>query len=145
MDLNAKAFCYFDGELFDTALHIRKQVFVDELGFEHNHEFDGEDPFCIHYLVYYGEEPVGTCRWRKTDEGILLERVAVQKQYRSLSVGEKLIKRVLVDIIPLNHRILVYSRDEYVNFFKKFGFRLTGDSTSINSYTYYRMEYSTKI
>ncbi|MCK9286850.1 MAG: GNAT family N-acetyltransferase [Sphaerochaetaceae bacterium] len=73
-------------------LSIREQVFCEEQQVAFHVEQDGKDNESGHILLWIHDVPVGTLRFRKTTEGIKLERVSVLKEYRGLHYGILLIR-----------------------------------------------------
>lgn len=77
------------------AFHIRKEVFVEEQGFQLESEFDEFDTLNApseHILVYYNEQPVGTGRLRVVDGLGKLERICILEPYRKFGLGKIIIK-----------------------------------------------------
>ncbi|MBE6787942.1 MAG: GNAT family N-acetyltransferase, partial [Ruminococcaceae bacterium] len=72
------------------AIDIRTKVFVFEQGF--TDEIDDIDATALHFLAFCEGIAVGTCRAFKTNEGYILGRLAVLKQYRKKGVGSTLLK-----------------------------------------------------
>ncbi len=116
---------------FDNARDVRKQVFVDELKINQDDEFDDYDDESHHFIAQNDEgETVGAARWRRTPQGIKLERFAVIREYRNLGIASKLISTILDDIgsKPGNSskRIYLHAHKEITGLYKKFGFREVG-------------------
>src|SRR5689334_1503067 len=82
-----------------TAFAIRKKVFVDEQHCPPELEYQNDD-VSTHFIAYHNEFPCGAARWRKTENGIKLERFAVLPSYRGKGIGAELVKAVLSDIPP---------------------------------------------
>lgn len=81
-----------------TVFHIRQEVFVKEQNVAPEEEYDEFEESAVQFLAYWGDEPVGTARWRFTDKGVKLERFAVLPDFRGKGVGGALVKQVLQDI-----------------------------------------------
>ena len=61
----------------ETAFSIRNRVFVEEQKVSREEEYDSHESESIHYLLYAGDQAIGTARMRETKEGVKLERFAV--------------------------------------------------------------------
>ena len=85
---------------------------------------DNEDD--AHYvLAYLGNTPVGTARWRSTDEGIKFERFAVLDGFRLLGIGRKMTEFILGQI-PKGEHIYLNSQNTAIEFYKNIGFKSVG-------------------
>ncbi len=82
----------------DHAFAIRREVFVDEQNVSADDEYDEFEPTSRHFLACVNGQPAGTARWRRTANGIKLERFAIQKNFRGVGLGKLLVKSVLADI-----------------------------------------------
>ena len=110
----------------DLALSIRKQVFCIEQNVSEEIEMDKFDEVATHILALFDNNPVGTARWRFTDEGVKMERFAVLKDFRGLGIGKKLVKFVLNEI-GMNEYIYLYAQESVIEFYEKFGFETVGN------------------
>ncbi|MHC1691422.1 MAG: GNAT family N-acetyltransferase [Sphaerochaetaceae bacterium] len=72
-------------------LNIREQVFCEEQGVSYLIDQDGKDNESGHILLWDQDTPIGTLRFRKTGEGLKLERIAVLKPFRGLHYGKALV------------------------------------------------------
>lgn len=77
-------------QLHPHAIAIRNAVFVEEQGFID--EFDDVDQRAIHLVMYHGETPIGVCRVFTSEEGWLLGRFAVVKEWRGQGLGSLLLR-----------------------------------------------------
>lgn len=82
----------------DVAFAIRRQVFVEEQHVSADEEYDEFEVSSVHFLARADATPCGTARWRRTANGIKLERFAVLKAYRGRGVGKALVQTVLNDV-----------------------------------------------
>ncbi len=110
----------------DKAFAIRKQVFCVEQNVSEEIEMDEFDAVAIHILAYIDDKPVGTARWRFTEEGAKMERFAVLKEYRGKGIGEELVKYTL-DKLKDNDFIYLNAQESVIKFYEKFGFEVVGD------------------
>ncbi len=115
-------------QLLSISLHIRNLVFVKEQGIDASLEFDLLDTESKHYLVYNNETPIATGRWRKTKDGIKLERYAVIPTWRNQGIGQELLGDMLDDTLPLQLEIYVHAQIGAVPFYKKNGFEIEGQT-----------------
>ncbi|MEM8894896.1 MAG: GNAT family N-acetyltransferase [Bacteroidota bacterium] len=116
---------------FHGAKDVRKKVFVDEMQIDHSDEFDDYDDESHHFIAQNDEgETVGAARWRRTAQGIKLERFAVVREHRNLGIASQLLSAILDDIgsKPENasKRIYLHAHKEITGLYKKFGFREVG-------------------
>ena len=110
----------------DKAFSIRKQVFCIEQNVSEDIEMDKFDKDATHILAYINDKPVGTARWRFTENGAKMERFAVLNEFRGKGVGEALVNYTLgklkdYDCIYLN------AQESVIKFYEKFGFDVVGD------------------
>ena len=75
------------------AARIRREVFVQEQGFEH--EFDEIDSSAIHVVAYVDGEPAATGRtYRGEDSGFVIGRIAVRRAYRGCGWGMRVVEKL---------------------------------------------------
>ncbi len=110
----------------DKTFAIRRQVFCIEQKVSEEIEMDEFDDVATHILAYIDEKPVGTARWRFTEEGAKMERFAVLKEYRGNGVGEELVKYTL-DKLKDNEFIYLNAQESVIKFYEKYGFEAVGD------------------
>ncbi|AMM92778.1 hypothetical protein UP17_09775 [Peribacillus simplex] len=113
------------------AFHIRKEVFVEEQGFQLESEFDEFDTLNApseHILVYYNEQPVGTGRLRVVDGLGKLERICILEPYRKFGLG-KIIIKTLEEVAKEMELSLVklHSQTQAEGFYKKLGYQTSSD------------------
>ncbi|MFP3510484.1 GNAT family N-acetyltransferase [Peribacillus sp. SIMBA_075] len=113
------------------AFHIRKEVFVEEQGFQLESEFDEFDTLNAlseHILVYYNEKPVGTGRLRVVDGLGKLERICILEPYRKFGLG-KIIIKTLEEIAKEMELSLVklHGQTQAEGFYKKLGYQTSSD------------------
>lgn len=120
-------FNYQHNLIASHAHEIRRKVFVVEQSVEPTQEFDRFETCCQHYLAYFENRAVGTARWRETDQGIKLERIAVLPQYRNHGIGTILLKHLIEDVKIHNKFIYVTAQLHMCAWFEKNGFALEGE------------------
>ncbi|MFE4814047.1 GNAT family N-acetyltransferase [Peribacillus simplex] len=113
------------------AFHIRKEVFVEEQGFQLETEFDEFDALHAsseHILVYYNEKPVGTGRLRVVDGLGKLERICILEPYRKFGLG-KIIIKTLEEIAKEKElsKVKLHGQTQAEGFYKKLGYQTSSD------------------
>lgn len=110
----------------EQAFAIRRQVFCIEQNVSEEIEMDEFDDVATHILAFINDKPVGTARWRFTEEGAKMERFAVLKEYRGKDVGEALVNYTL-DKLKDNDFIYLNAQESVIKFYEKFGFLSVGN------------------
>ncbi|MFQ6676327.1 MAG: GNAT family N-acetyltransferase [Fidelibacterota bacterium] len=107
------------------ALAIRRQVFVQEQSVPEEIEMDDYDDVATHVLAMRNGKAVGTARWRRTSNGIKLERFAVPGPLRGGGIGKAILAFIL-DRVTNGHEIYLHAQISVVPFYEKFGFACVG-------------------
>lgn len=123
----------------ETVFAIRRTVFVEEQQVDEREEYDEFENSSVHFLAFHINQPVGTARWRRTTNGIKLERFAVLKEYRSSGVGSALLKAVLDDLPDDNSPVYLHAQLTAIGLYKKFGFLEQGDIFTEANIQHYKM------
>ena len=107
---------------------IRRAVFCVEQGVSEDHEIDGRDPECRHYLLRLGGRAVGTARVRPVEPGMSkIERVAVLAPHRGGGLGSALMRRVLRDLDDAGcAAALLHAQAHSESFYRALGFATEG-------------------
>jgi len=126
MMIEIKSFTSADKVLYDKALEIRQQVFIEELSVDPTLEIENEE-FCRFYLIFIDNKPFGTARWRETEKGIKLERFALLPEFRNQGTGTILLKRVLDDVTSFHKKIYLHAQLNAVRYYERQGFVKSGD------------------
>lgn len=119
-------------EDFSGARAVREQVFCDEQGFAHEIEIDEFDEFpenVTHVAAYDGARAIATGRVINYGGGYFkLGRIAVLPQYRGLSVGADIVRK-LIEIARASgaDKITVDSQIQAIPFYEKLGFKAFGE------------------
>ena len=100
---------------------IRREVFVKEQSVPLEIEMDDYDETAIHILAFLSDRPVGTARWRETDQGIKLERFAVPGPFRGKGIGKSLLMFAL-DRVKEAKQVYLHAQLSVVPFYEKYGF-----------------------
>jgi predicted GNAT family N-acyltransferase len=113
-------------DVLEKVFNIRRIVFVDEQNCPPELEWENED-VSTHFLATIDGEPIGACRWRKTDAGYKLERFAVLQAYRGRKVGQALVAAALADLPADANYIYLNAQLDAMGLYAKFGFVAEGD------------------
>lgn len=124
-----------------TAFSIRRAVFVDEQHCPPEVEYQDDD-VSTHFLATCNGTPCGAARWRRTENGIKLERFAVLPSFRNKGVGAQLVKAVLADVPPGTKHIYLYAQLAAVNFYETLGFRPVGEQFEQTGIMHQQMNFS---
>ncbi|MBT3518131.1 MAG: GNAT family N-acetyltransferase [Candidatus Marinimicrobia bacterium] len=122
----------FDIKIIETSeeaqwcLFIRRQVFIIGQNIPESIEMDDHKIDAIYYLATLAGKPVGTARYRKSSDGIKLERFAVLESARKLGVGSALVDFVLKDLKD-EKTIYLNAQESVITFYKKLGFDSVGN------------------
>ncbi len=113
----------FNDKDFSLIQHIRKIVFSDELQISESELFDDFDHSCDHFLIFNGENIVGSVRIIIIDDKIKLERMAILKEYRTKNYGKLCISQLKEYYSALGFtQIIRDSIYSVKNFYQKCGF-----------------------
>ena len=117
---------YLDKDIKE-AFSIRRKVFVEGMNIPVEIELDEYDKIAHQIIAYADEIPAGTARWRKTKEGMKLERFAVLPEFRLLGIGKALAEYILK---TLKNEKNIYLNSQYIaiGFYEKLGFYKKGKS-----------------
>ncbi len=122
----------------ETAWKIRKIVFVQEQACPEELEFEFEEE-SNHFLAFWDQQPAGTCRWRKTSNGIKLERFAVLPAFRRKGIGDALLNFVLKETEPLQRKIYLHAQISAMPLYAKNGFKIAGEQFEEAGIKHYKM------
>lgn len=127
----------------DAAFAIRRQVFVEEQHVSAQEEYDEFEDTSTHFLARVDGLPAGTARWRRTSNGVKLERFAVLAQFRGQGVGKALVRTVLDDVFnqqpePIE-RIYLHAQVTAMPLYASFGFVPIGPMFEEAGIQHYKM------
>ncbi len=125
----------------ETAFSIRRKVFVEEQQVDPGLEYDEYESIAHHYLVFDNDIPCGTARWRKTPNGIKLERFAVLPAHRNKGIGDILVQKVLADVLPFGLTIYLHSQLRACSLYRRNGFVEEGDLFVEAGIEHYKMRF----
>ena len=125
----------------NLALNIRREVFIKGLNIPEHLEIDSNEESSKYILAKVDGKSVGTARWRKTDEGMKLERFAVLNDYRSIGIGTMMTKFILNQ---LKNSKLFYlnAQESAISFYEKMGFKPIGPRFKEVNIEHQKMIYS---
>lgn len=112
---------------------VREEVFVREQNVPKEEEYDAydsPDAPAAHYLALADDgQPVGAARWRRTANGVKLERFAVLAPYRKAGVGAALVARLVADAQAAHPgaRLYLHAQEHALNFYARHGFEAEGE------------------
>ena len=111
------------------AFAIREQVFVVEQKVSKEDEFDEFEEESAHFMATINNEPAGAARWRRTNNGIKLERFAVKMDYRGMGIGKALVQTVLDHIqdsgVP--GKLYLHAQLDAIPLYEHFNFKIVGE------------------
>ena len=117
---------YLDKDIKE-AFSIRGKVFVEGMNIPVEIELDKYDKVAHQIIAYADEIPAGTARWRKTEEGMKLERFAVLKQFRKKGIGSALTD-FIIDHVPKERKIYL-KKQRYL--LKKIPYRINNQDLQV--------------
>lgn len=132
----------------DTAFAIRRRVFVEEQLVDAREEYDEFEVTSTHFLARVDGTPSGTARWRRTANGIKLERFAVLPEHRGQGVGKALVRTVLNDVfnqqphqptINPAEQIYLHAQVSAMPLYAGFGFEAVGPMFAEAGIQHYKM------
>lgn len=113
-------------EEFHSCLSIRRQVFILGQSIPESIEMDDGSIDATYVLASIEGAPVGTARYRKTIDGVKLERFAVLKKYRNLGIGKALVLFIIGELKKEKY-IYLNAQESVIDFYQKLGFSPVGN------------------
>jgi predicted GNAT family N-acyltransferase len=107
------------------AHEVRRRVFIEEQGVDAALEVDARDASCEHLIAIADESVVGAARYRRTERGVKLERVAVLVEHRGHGVGSALVRHA-VERLPPHSDLYVHAQQSALGFWERMGFVAEG-------------------
>ena len=118
--------------------NIRREVFVDEQKCDPKDEYEFEEE-STHYLLSNKNAPLATARYRKTENGIKMERFAVLKAERGKGYGLKMLQQMILDLSCFNEKKYLHAQVQVVEFYEKVGFKKIGEIFDEVGIMHYKM------
>lgn len=118
-------------EEIQQVFQIRIEVFVNEQKCLPSEEFDDLDAVAKHYLVLVDGEPAATGRFRKTEKGIKIERIATLHSFRGLKLATKVIEhmmKVAKELYPEINYFYLHSQQTVIPLYASLGFSPYGET-----------------
>ncbi|GAA3194788.1 GNAT family N-acetyltransferase [Lentilactobacillus kefiri] len=113
--------------IYQDAREIRRHVFVGEQGINEADEFDGTDSDAIHFVAYQGGQPVATARTTVTADGVHIQRVATEKEYRHKGYAKQLLTTILQSpMFQDTPRFYLGAQATAIGFYETLGFKQYG-------------------
>ncbi len=108
----------------DACLEIRRIVFIVGQDVPYAIERDSYESSCGHLLVLENSTPVGTLRYRATQEGVKLERIAVLPEHHGKGYGRRLVEAAIHHIHADDGEATIYLHAQVASegFYKRLGF-----------------------
>jgi len=113
----------------DLVFHIRTEVFVVEQKCLPAEEFDELDAQARHFLLFEGLQGVATGRFRKTDKGIKIERIATLMNYRGKGYASQIIQhlfQIAAEAYPENTYYYLHAQVTVMPLYESLGFKPYG-------------------
>lgn len=119
----------FYNALPEEAAAIRTEVFIEEQGFKN--ELDDMDSCAEHLVAFKDDKPVGTCRFFREEDGqdgYIVGRIAVKKEYRGQDIGTELLRAVEKAVKAKGgSRLLLHAQVRAKKFYEKQGYTPFGE------------------
>lgn len=128
-------------KVYEDAIHIRKEVFVEEQLVAPELEIDDLEDQTTHLVGYIHSVPVATARVYEKELGTFkIQRVAVIKKARKAGTGQKLMNELETHLRSLDARKMVLdSQDHAIMFYEKSGFLVEGNGFMDAGIPHHRM------
>lgn len=129
MTIAAKWTTDLTSDIYQAALRIRHEVFVDEQDVPLDLEIDDLEDQTQHIVLFQNENPIAVARIYALDDGVYkVQRVATLKKYRGQGYGAALMKEIELKIIELGGtKITLGGQNTALPFYEKLGYTIEGD------------------
>ncbi|RVU26587.1 GNAT family N-acetyltransferase [Sandaracinomonas limnophila] len=118
-------------EEIQQVFQIRIEVFVDEQKCLPSEEFDELDAEARHFLLFVEGAPAATGRFRKTDKGIKIERIATLSKYRGKKLATYIIQHIIKvakEQFPEINNFYLHSQQTVMPLYASLGFKPYGNT-----------------
>lgn len=124
----------------NAAMNLRKKVFVKEQEIPLSLELDGNDGRSMHVVAINDEKVVGTGRLTIENERGIISRIAIEKEYRSIGLGKKIILLLEQEAKDKKVKKLVLTPHKYLEeFYKSLGYLEYGNTEIVGKHTLINM------
>jgi predicted GNAT family N-acyltransferase len=114
-------------EQLRQAFAIREAVFVDEQQVDPAEEYDEYEELSRHFLLRAEGEAAATGRFRSTEKGWKIERMAVLKVHRGRGFGGYVLESMLAAIPRDGRPIYLHAQEHALAFYEKHHFLPEGE------------------
>ncbi len=113
----------------ETALSIRREVFIEGQDVPVDLELDGRDDEATHFLARADGESVGTARLRDYGDGVAkVERVAVREPHRGEGWGRRIMAAVEEHAREVGYeRVHLAAQVPVVGFYERLGYEVASE------------------
>ena len=127
-DMEIKWYKYTDEGIKDS-FFIREEVFVKEVGFSHDFEFDDSDKQALHLVLYENGRPVCNARIIKESENSYhLGRIACIARHRGKGYGKVAVNEAVRKAAEMGaKKVTLGAKYDKKTFYEKLGFTAYGD------------------
>lgn len=109
---------------------IRTKCYIEEQSCPIWEEFETEKDLASNeFLICLKEAPIGTIRYRVTEEGFKIERFAILKEYRGHDYGKQALNYLCDEIIGARNnpcRIYMHAQKGLIYYYETIGFKAIG-------------------
>ncbi len=124
----------------EQAFAVRYEVFVKGHGAPATLETEGNES-AVHFLALLDGQPAGAGRYRQTDKGFKLERIAVLEACRGRGIGDALVK-VMLERLAGKGRIYLHSQLAAAGLYARNGFVQEGGEFTEAAMQHIKMVYA---
>ena len=104
---------------------IRRKVFIEEQAVPENLEWDAYDDVAVHFVVLYGDTPVGTGRLKPDGQ---LGRMAIMPMHRGSGAGGLLLQSIIDYYCSRGgERLYCHAQSRVTGFYERYGFHCEGE------------------
>ncbi|MCT8140368.1 GNAT family N-acetyltransferase [Anaerobacillus sp. CMMVII] len=110
------------------AYSVRVKVFVDEQQVPPEEEIDDFEASSTHFVVYDKGKPIGAGRLRELDGYAKVERICIDKEYRSLGIGKLLMEAIEKEAKQQGFcKFKLNAQIQATDFYRKLGYEVCSD------------------
>lgn len=110
-----------------AAFEIRKMVFVEEQQVAAEEEYDEHETHSRHFLLLAEAKACATGRFRSTDKGWKIERMAVLPEARGKGYGGLVLQAMIAEIPNDNRPLYLHAQEHALQFYEKHHFLPEGE------------------